>query len=143
MDIKLILLSILATESVAGGAFVYFNKGRQSLSVRIISAFLIILGLVFLQTLLVNRFGYDNHHPLMVLYSYLFTVLCLALPPTFYLYNLSLVNTKEKILSEKGILIHYYPAIALLVVNLFTFIALYNIEPVSYTHLTLPTICSV
>lgn len=134
MELKLILLQLLAAESLFGSAVVYFKKENRTFSIGILAVFLLCLGLIFLETFVINFFGYDNSHPLIVLYSYLFFVLCLILPPTFYLYVLSLVKTKAEILEKYDIKKHYAPAAALLLVNVFAYFALYSLSPASQNH---------
>lgn len=137
MDIKLLLLGILTVESLAGSTLVFWVKGEKSLNVKLISFFLLTLGLIFLQSLVSNMFGEMNPHPLIVLFSYLFFVLCLLLPPTFYWYTLSLVRDDKKLLIDRNVLGHYLPAVGLFVINIFSFVALYVIpvESEKYTLL--------
>lgn len=134
MAAKEYILLLLALTSIIGSLYIYLKKGNENFSVTILAGFLIILGLIFLEAFIINFFGYENSHFLIVLYSYLFFVLCLLLPPTFYLYALSLVKRKEDIRSTYAIQRWYIPAIFLLIINVFSYISLYNIAPDSSNY---------
>ena len=127
MNYKIAILLLLSLLSISGSIYLFIKSKKKYFSLSILSLYLLIIGLIFLETLVINYFGHNNAHPLIVLYSYLFFVLCLALPPTFYLYVSSLVSKKEKQLDLKTFQWLYGPAISLLVINLFSYIALYNI----------------
>ena len=90
--------------------------------------YLLILGFIFLETLAINIFGAQSANPLIVFGSLMFFVLCLALPPAMYLYVVSLVRTSTSGDILKNSLKHYIPAFVLFVINIFCFVALYNIE---------------
>lgn len=134
MDYKTITLLLLSVGSILGSAFLSFRNSHRSFNTSILSVYLLILGLIFLETFTINYFGYENSNPLIVLYSYLFFVLCLALPPTFYLYVQSLVNKKEDIFSNKKVQQSYLPAVVLFIINVFSFVALYNIDANSQNY---------
>lgn len=128
MDLKIILLLLLALSSFMGSAFIFFKKGNKAFSVTILSLFLMCLGLIFFETFLINYLGHENSHPILVYYSYMFFVLCLALPPTFYMYVLSLVEKGKDIVNLNRIQVFYTPAILLFVINTFSFVSLGNLE---------------
>lgn len=130
MSFKLILLLLVTLECFLGVGYIIYKSGKDKpLSVKVIATFIFILGLVFLETFVVNFVGQDSNNPLVVLFSYLFFVLCLTLPPTYYLYVLSLVKKKEEIVSKYKLQLFYIPAIFLLSINLFSFFALNNMGP--------------
>ncbi len=140
MSYKLILLLILTIECFVGAYYIYFKKGNSAQSVKILSTILTVLGFVFLQAFVSNYFGRSNSHPLLVLYSYLFFVFCVFLPPTYYLYVISLVKKQDEVLSLKKIQVHYWPALFVFTINMFSFIALYILEPGSRNYLMLEQI---
>ncbi len=140
MDSKIIILILLSVGAILGSVYIYFKRGNESFSVTILALFLLTLGLIFLETLVLNYFGPSNSHPLIVLFSYMFFVLCLVLPPTFYLYVLSLFKKKEEIFNINKAQLLYGPAVLLFSVNVFSFVALYNIEPGSSNYMMIETI---
>ena len=140
MESKIVILILLSFVAIAGSLFIYFKKGNRSFSVSVLSIFLFCLGLIFLEALLINIFGSQSTNMFIVFYSYMFFVLCLILPPTFYIYVLSLVKKKEEIINYKRTQLFYGPAIFLFAINLFSFIALYNIEPESQNYTMIHTV---
>ncbi len=77
---------------------------------------------------MINLFGAENSNPIIVYASLLLFVLCLALPPSMYLYLVSLVKSdKEESILQNG-LKHYAPALVLLFVNTVSYIAMYNLD---------------
>lgn len=140
MDYKFFFLLLLSLLSIIGSGFLFFKKKDKNFSVSVLTFFLLILGLIFLETFVINYFGHDNLHPLIVLYSYLFFVLCLLLPPTFYLYTLSLVKKKKEFFSIKTIQWCYGPAVFLFSINIFSYVALYNIDSESNNYAMIRTV---
>ncbi len=140
MDIRILSLVFLSTWLLGGSGFIYLKKGKKSLSVSILSFFLLSLGLIFSETLAINYFGHDNTHPLIILGSYMRQVLCLILPPTFYLYIISLLEDKDTFLNKNRLQLYYAPAILLFIINSFSFVALYNIEVDSRNYILLETV---
>ncbi len=139
MEVKIVILGILSLLCCGGAIFIY-NKKEKLESNRRFAIYLTVLGLIFVQTLLPSIFGTENAHPILVFCSLMFFVLSLLLPPSMYLYVVSLVKGEEseKILNNSGK--HYYPAVALLIINIFSFIALYNIEPDTQNYTLLDNI---
>ncbi len=129
MDYRIYILLILSIQALAGSAYIFLRKSNKSFSTSILSLFLLTIGLIFCETLALNILGTQNTNPVLVLASYMFFVLCLTLPPTFYLYVSSLINKKELIFDFKRVQILYGPAFFLFIINAFSFIALYIIPP--------------
>lgn len=140
MDYKIVILLLLSILSILGSGYLYFKDNDKSFSTIILSFYLLILGLIFNHSFILNFFGPENSHPIIVFYSYLFFALCLTLPPTFYLYVHSLVNKKDAIFNSNKAQILYAPAITLFVINLFSYIALYSIKPGSENYIMIETI---
>jgi len=140
MGFKEFLLLVLSLTSVVGSAYLFFKKRGANFSVSVMAFFLMIIGLIFLETFVINYFGHENSHPLIVLYSYLFFVLCLLLPPTFYLYTLSLVKKTEDIFRIKKVQTWYIPAAFLFIINIFSYVALYNVDPESSNYAMIRTV---
>lgn len=140
MDSKIIILVLLSAGAILGSMYIYLKKGNESFSVSILAAFLLFLGLIFFETFVLNYFGPTNPHPLIVFLSYMFFVFCLLLAPTFYLYILSLVKKKEEIFNLNKAQFLYGPAVLLFSVNIYSFVALYNIDPESSNYIMIETI---
>ena len=66
----------------------------------------------------------DENNQFLNLYSLLFFVFCIALPPTFFLYVKSLTQSMAVKESLSDSAKHLYPALLLLVINLFAFVFL-------------------
>ncbi len=124
---KLVLLFLLSLIcGIATGIF-YFKKESLESDKRL-SLYFSVLGLIFFQTFCSTFFGLDNFHPLLILASLLFFVLVLCLPPSMYLYVVSLFKDNSSKTILKNSLAHYIPAIVLLIINIFSFISLYNLD---------------
>ncbi len=129
MDLKLILLFLISFLSFGGSVFILLKKGNKSFSVSVLAAFLMCIGLIFFQTFLINFYGPENSNSFLVFYSYMFFVLCLVLPPTFYMYVLSLVQKGKEIVTFNRLQLFYIPAVLLFVINIFSFVSLENLQP--------------
>lgn len=127
MDYRIAILLLLLLISCLGGLYTYVNSKNEVLSQKILSFFLFNFGFIFLATFLLNYYGPENTNLIIVLFSYLFFVFCLTLPPTFYFYVKSLVYEKSEVIDQQQFQFHYGLAISLLIINLFSFIALNNV----------------
>lgn len=127
MTFKIIILLILSIGFSVFSIYLYIKK-KSIESDRRLSHFTCILSIIFIETLVINVSGTETTHPIIVYLSLLFFPLCLALPVAMYFYCISLIktnNTEEKL---KNTVPHYSPAIILLIINTFSFIALYVMD---------------
>ncbi len=130
---------ILNIVAYIGVIQIYFKKEMPESNKRF-GHFLLILSGIFTETLLINIFGATNPNPIIVYASLLLFVLCLALPPSMYLYLVSLIQTDETapILEQEKR--HYAPALILLFVNTVSFVAMYNLEMGTQNYLLIESI---
>lgn len=133
MSLKIIILSILVLGFAIFSAYLVIKKSVLE-SDRRLSHFTILLCSIFIVTLVLNVVGPLNDNPIVVYLSLLFFPFCLALPVSMYFYAVSLIKTNETESKLKNSIIHYSPAILLLVINTFTFIALYILNPSSENY---------
>lgn len=139
MEFKSIVITLLAIGFTAFACYKYLRGGSVE-SERRLAHFSIIAGLIFTCTLALHLAGPESSSPFVVYLSLMFFPLCLALPVAMYMYVVSLYgkhDTEGRLANTVG---HYGPAALLLVVNTFSFIALYVIEPDSQNYNLLSTL---
>lgn len=78
-----------------------------------------------LNMLVVANFG-DTDHPVVNFFSLLFFVNLLLIPPSMYLYVKQYLSEKTVIQILKENIKHYFPAIALFIINLSSFVIIYR-----------------
>ncbi len=127
MIFKIIILAILSLGFSGFSIYLHLKKNTIESDKRL-SHFTTILSCIFIETLVLNLAGPQNTNPLVVYLSLLFFPLCLALPVAMYFYCISLIKTNDMDATLNKTIPHYSPAILLLIINTFSFIALYVIN---------------
>ena len=116
-----LLISILiCIYFLVKGLFFVKNKSQ---SFKIFLGFNALFGLL-VAGLYLYTIELDENNQFLNLYSLLFFVFCISLPPTFFLYIKSLTQSLTDRVSINDIAKHYYPALLLLVINSFAFVFL-------------------
>lgn len=134
--------NIVLTLSVIGSIYFFsksvffFSKDNSKL---FLSTFLLSLCLLSSLMLFVNEYGdYDN--PLINLTSLLFYVNILCIAPAMYLYLTYLIPDQEyeNLEYTKANIIHFYPSILLLIINITAFVVIYiaNDTWIFYSNVT-------
>lgn len=139
MLLKIIILAILSVGFTTFSIYLYMKKNAIE-SDRRLSHFTGILSCIFIETLVLNLAGTQTTHPIVVYLSLLFFPLCLALPVAMYFYCISLIKTNDTEAKLSTTISHYSPAIILLIINTFSFIALYVIDQEHENYALLETI---
>lgn len=123
MDPLFYILILSIATCIFYGAKGLFLVSSKSQPFKIFMAFNALLGLL-LAGLYLFTIELDEDNQFLNLYSLLFFVLCIALPPTFYLYVKSLTRSMADKVALTDSAKHYTPALLLLVINLFAFVFL-------------------
>ncbi len=140
MDIKLIIL--IAVSIISFGGFILLTAMRyfRSLIHYTLGAFYFLcIFLIFCSTALINFYGAETENVLVTIMSYLFFPALLSISPLVYLYIKSFsFQKKEKTFFETYIY-NFIPPFFLLIINVFAYIALNQIEVNSENSISLET----
>ena len=120
MKLFLFILPIVLAMSMS---FLLFFKRKHNIPSTKVLAFYLFVFAILLMALVFVSFPMEENifTPIINLVSLLFYVGLLAIPSTLYLYIVTLTHRSEVFGMTEHILVHYYPAIALLIINLFAF----------------------
>jgi AraC-like DNA-binding protein len=135
----LLLIIVLVCFS---GFIILLHKSRKTkkFNYSILGIFLLAIGYIFFFELIISLFGRESDHFFPVLVSYLFYPILLFVAPTIYIYTKSFsINLQDKLTYSQNIK-HFLLPFFLLVVNLFSFGALRNLEENSQNFILLTNI---
>lgn len=104
---------------------------RKKSAHKVFLSFLIFLMMLHLVNMLVVANYGDTNHPFVNFLSLLFFVNLLLIPPSMYLYIKQYLSEKTVVQILKENRKHYFPAIALFLINICSFVILYRNDPES------------
>lgn len=136
MDLRLILLIATSGVSLTGIAFSMYRFIKNKRFYHLMLGVLFFgFFLSFSSELGIAIAGKESSNFLVILLSYLFFPAVLLIAPSIHLY-IDSFTTKSNVLPADSISItrHYFPALILLIINLFSLIALSQISPESNNY---------
>ncbi|MGK0363055.1 MAG: AraC-like DNA-binding protein/disulfide bond formation protein DsbB [Saprospiraceae bacterium] len=120
---QIIFIAAIIGVVVSFSAIVYWRKKSSHKS--FLSLLTLTMMMQLLNMLVVANYG-DTDHPVVNLFSLLFFVNLLLIPPSMYLYVKQYLGEKTIIQILQENIKHYFPAIALFVVNISSFVIIYR-----------------
>jgi len=120
---QILFISALIGVAVSLSAIVYWRK--KSAHKSFLSLLVLTMMMQLLNMVIVANYG-DTDHPLVNFFSLIFFVNLLLIPPSMYTYIKQYLSEKTVIQIIQENTKHYFPAIALFIINLTSFIIIYR-----------------
>lgn len=129
MEVKVVILILVTIFTFFGSIYTYLLFRKYSREYfRLHALFLLSLAIVFSSNTLINIFGQESENLLVTLMSYLFFPALLSISPLFYVYVKAFDYTKKGKTILDAYILNFIPSLSLLVINLFAFIAMTQID---------------
>lgn len=136
---KVILLIIPTAISLVLGIKLFASYKKPNNQNRYLAFYFFLFGIVLTSMCLISFSGDTKFQEssLVNLFTLLFYVAILAIPPTFYLYIVFISDIDERYQNSEHVLKHYYIPILLFIINIFSFFYLNKNEDTSSFMYTL------
>jgi AraC-like DNA-binding protein len=127
--VKQLMLLVILLASIIGAIMLFLKYKRMGkINYLILSVFMSAIFFIIFETGLISFFGNESNTFFVVLASYVFYPVILLMAPLSYLYVKSFSIVQQENLTFSKCISHFVLPLSLLIINIFSFIALRNIE---------------